>query len=847
MKECPDCNRCFPDNLNHCPGDGTALRTTLLGDTVLDGRYQLERRLGQGGMGIVFKGRHVFLKTQHAIKIILPDLVGNDPSLVTRFRQEAMAAAAIRHPNIISVTDFGVVNNTMPFLVMEFLEGCSLHDLLGVEGRLPARRASEFMLAVAAGVAAAHRQGIVHRDLKPLNIMMRDDCAVNEGVKVLDFGLAKIKSGDLLGSFVAAKTQGLMGSPFYMAPEQWGDDEPDARSDIYSLGIIFYQTLAGEVPFKGNSIPSIMNKHLTTAPPPLAEKGVEVPPGIERVIMRALEKDPDKRQQSAEEFAQELRAALAASGLEETEVGASTNPDIGLRTVAIKEPSTVPPEAPTPDAPAPAPVESAPAEVKVGAQTNAEEGARPKFVRGAETVAVSFVPGETSQPPAELQQSRPPTADAPAEVAASPAPEAPAASEASAPVEERPAEVEAKSAEEASVPTLPSAETRALEAEAHKTFAVPSKATQPLITRQETVHKATAERAVAPPAAVAPPPVVTPAPPVHVPRPAPPPVVPTGAGVVAKPGRPVALLASVGVLVLLCVVAGLYLLLRKPGEESASNTTTNAAPNAGTAANAGTQGQSNSTQQPTPAPPARPDLVAIPGGTFMMGRDDVPARTSDAPADYLLWLYSQWPAHAVTVAPFAIDKTEVTNAEYADFVEKTGHFPPADWGGKRPPAGHELWPVRNVSLEDAEAFAKWRSERDGVKYRLPTEEEWEYAARGGDASRLFPWGREWADGRANVESDELRPVGSFPDGATPQGVLDMIGNVWEWTSTVGAVYKGNDVMTLAPGDKGKVIVRGGSYQSEKGGTTPVTATARRWVPRTERNPFLGFRLVRPGG
>ena len=114
MKECPTCRNCFADDVNHCPDDGAETQPSITGDPILDGRFQLEKRLGQGGMGVVFKARHIFLKTQHAIKIILPDLVGNDPNLVTRFRQEAMAAAAIRHQNIISVSDFGVVRGTMP-------------------------------------------------------------------------------------------------------------------------------------------------------------------------------------------------------------------------------------------------------------------------------------------------------------------------------------------------------------------------------------------------------------------------------------------------------------------------------------------------------------------------------------------------------------------------------------------------------------------------------------------------------------------------------------------------------------------------------------------------------------
>ena len=263
-------------------------------------------------MGIVFKARHIFLKTQHAIKVILPDLVGNDPSLATRFRQEAMAAAAIQHPNTVGVTDYGIINGTMPFLVMEFVEGRSLHDVLQVEGKLPPAVALEIMLAICEGVGAAHREEIVHRDLKPLNILLKVGQAPSAGVKVLDFGLAKIKSGELLGSFVAAQTQGMMGSPYYMAPEQWGDEEIDRRADIYSLGVILYQMLTGEVPFKGSSVPSIMNKHLTTPPLPLHDRGVFVPPEVERAVRHALEKEVGARPQTIEDFIAELREAAAA-------------------------------------------------------------------------------------------------------------------------------------------------------------------------------------------------------------------------------------------------------------------------------------------------------------------------------------------------------------------------------------------------------------------------------------------------------------------------------------------------------------------------------------------------------
>src|SRR5690349_6658478 len=313
MKECPVCRRCYPDETNHCPQDGDATTPSLLGEPTLDARYLLERRLGQGGMGVVYQARHIFLKTSHAIKVIIPDLVGNDPMLTTRFRQEALAAAAIRHPNIIAVTDFGVVRGTMPFLVMEFVKGHSLQEILAKEGSMPPQRAWEFITAIAAGVGAAHRQNIVHRDLKPLNIMVQDDVPTAEAVKILDFGLAKIKSGDLLGSFVQAQTSGLMGSPFYMAPEQWSDEELDARADIYSLGVILYQMLAGEVPFKGSSIPSIMKKHLTLPPPSFQSMGIGVPPAIEGVVRHALEKEVKDRIPSIESLLTELKGAMSAS------------------------------------------------------------------------------------------------------------------------------------------------------------------------------------------------------------------------------------------------------------------------------------------------------------------------------------------------------------------------------------------------------------------------------------------------------------------------------------------------------------------------------------------------------
>src|SRR5436190_7996367 len=314
MKECQLCKHCYADDVSTCPKDGMPTMHTLAGEPILEGKYQLELRLGQGGMGVVYKARHSYLKTQLAIKIILPDLVGNDPQLVTRFRQEALAAAAIRHQNVVAVTDYGVIGGSIPFLGMEYVEGESLHDLLAREKKLDPERAFDLIRAVRAAVGAAHHQGIVHRDLTPLNIMIcNDKPSMSQAVKILDFGLAKIKSGELLGSFIQAQTTGLMGSPYYMAPEQWADDEPDSRSDIYSLGVMLYQMLAGDVPFKGSSIPAIMKKHISDPAPMFADLGIEISPALEQAVVHTLEKDPNKRTASVDVFVRELSAAIQST------------------------------------------------------------------------------------------------------------------------------------------------------------------------------------------------------------------------------------------------------------------------------------------------------------------------------------------------------------------------------------------------------------------------------------------------------------------------------------------------------------------------------------------------------
>ena len=240
-----------------------------------------------------------------------------------------------------------------------------------------------------------------------------------------------------------------------------------------------------------------------------------------------------------------------------------------------------------------------------------------------------------------------------------------------------------------------------------------------------------------------------------------------------------------------------------------------------------------STNTPTSARPAtKADLAEIPGGVFEMGR------SGGAPQEA--------PAHQIKVQTFFIDKTEVTNAEYAEFVRDTNYIPPTHWAGTKPPDGLELWPVVNVSFEDANAFAKWRSKRDGVSYRLPTEEEWEFAARNGIKGDLYPWGNEWKDQLAVVNDTTPAQVGSHPAGANQWGVQDLIGNVWEWTASKVSAYPGNS--TEVPQNMQEwMTIRGGGYITNPNKKdTPVSSCMREFIPPLNKNPLLGFRLVRSG-
>lgn len=722
---------------------------TIAGEPVLEGKYHLESRLGQGGMGVVYKARHAYLKTQLAIKIILPDLVGNDPQLVTRFRQEALAAAAIRHQNVVAVTDYGVINGSIPFLVMEYVEGESLHDMLAREKKLDPEKAFEVISAICAGVGAAHHQGIVHRDLKPLNVMICSDKPnISQAVKILDFGLAKIKSGELLGSFIQAQTTGLMGSPFYMAPEQWADDEPDARSDIYSLGVMLYQMLTGDVPFKGSSIPAIMKKHISDPPPPFAESGTAMAPEIESAVMHTLAKEKEKRTPNVEQMIAELKEAIfpMAIGIHTTSGGALPVSTLNIR--------TNPPKA------------------KIFVDHVAVGESR---VNG--WITLSGIQSGNHH----LRVSVDGYPDWTTDVVC----------------DGRPQQVVADLISEAQRIPMPAA-TVAYNAVGGDT---PSR----MSTTQGTGGDMMKTQVQ---------------------------TWDTGQNINVQSQPPKRgmfsplLLGGIG-LVLLFVLGGIGI---------------GGAYMAGLFGGKGTIGNVNSTT-PTPGKTDGPvvetikaEMIQIPGGIFKMGRND----GNDL----------QKPEHEETVTGFSIDKTEVTNAAFYEFVVKSNYKPSSEesflahWENRKPIPGDENKPVRYVNMEDVKAFAEWRSKRDGVTYRLPTEQEWEYAARNGSKNNLYPWGDKFEERCAHLNQSNNVPVVVGTKTCPDQwGVQDLIGNVFEWTSSEPWVYPGSQ-LELAPVTEPNFMIRGGGAFEKSTGPNAITATFRFPAPASRRSPGLGFRLVK---
>jgi len=281
----------------------------------LDDKYLVEEPVGAGGMGQVYRARHLSMDRPVAIKFLHQRLV-EDEAARNRFQTEARAAVKLCHPNAVSVTDFGQTSEGIVYIVMELLEGRTLREILNREAPLETARAISIMLQASDAVSAAHVAGIIHRDLKPSNILVTQSADQPAVVKVLDFGIATFSADDDEDAPVLAQTNTVIGTPRYMSPEQHNGDELTPAADVYSLGVILYEMLAGMAPFSGSTPAEIADKHANSLPHAPREIVAAIPKDVERVILHALEKQPSDRPANAGEFRRELLETAERLGLE---------------------------------------------------------------------------------------------------------------------------------------------------------------------------------------------------------------------------------------------------------------------------------------------------------------------------------------------------------------------------------------------------------------------------------------------------------------------------------------------------------------------------------------------------
>lgn len=974
--------------------------TTIYGDVIISGRYILERRLGNGGMGIVFKAKHKFLKSLFAIKIILPSLVEQDKNLLTRFKQEAVLAASIDHPNVVRVTDFGVEDEMMPYLVMEYVDGTPLSDFLHSDKPLSLKETLEFFQPIARGVAEAHRQGIVHRDLKPQNIMVQKNMPLKKGVKVLDFGLAKIKSTESFGSFVQTQSNNILGSPPYMSPEQWENDNVDHRADIYGLGVILYQMLTGNLPFQADSIPSVMYQHLTVEMPAFATHRVSLAPEIENVVRWALQKDREKRPATVEDMLAAFEQAVLTTGLTDftlSTITPFTSPSENQKTIEysdkiqgatlqltdsqreklsayfdssaqvgllgneklaqeflkaqnraeeakaqanqadrlVQELAEAQKDAEEAQNKALAAKQKIEDEVRqqleaemenklaleqqarqkaeaerlaqeIEARKRAEERAnylaqaaleaqkiaelerkkneaeahqremhesvRREFeneaLQLAKQVAEAKEQFEKARQQSEyearlrqqaeekrikIEQDLQFLAEQEAERRKVIAEQAQKqieeqanrfekeAAEAQKRIEEARmlAEFEQQKREQAeSLQKNAEAQARRFADEIIKVQKRMEEIEKSIEPHSQSTRLSSPDLGFSAPASssdqltmrlinLSDKSIDTLSQPADFPRSTieiqtATPSNPTYSGFLnTNPPQtrrsPLPMIAGGIALLLLAVLTGFGLFVYfRPSPDTkppVANNTVN-----------------GTTSSPKQEPAKKNELILISGGDFQMGRNDVTDKNDR------VW-GNQFPAHSVNVSTFLMSKTEISHEEYAEFVQDAKYQTPVNWVDGKPPKGKEKFPIVNVSLTDAKTYVEWFSKRENKQCSIPTEDQWEYAARNGAQQTSYPWGNDWGENAANITTGGAKEVGTSED-ETSKGIKDMMGNVFEWTTSKYVLYSGEV--------QGDLYIVRGSYFAETQNNLEKKSwftTRRTPVPIDQKSHSLGFRIV----
>ena len=343
MKYCTACQKTYPTDHDVCPTDNTRLLVAheLQPGMIIRNKYQIIERIGIGGMGLVYRGRHLTFNELCAIKIVNDDIAGN-ANFLKRFQTEAIVTRKLRHPNAVRVDDFDYTEDGRHFIVMELVEGKNVSEVLQKEGTLAVPRAIRIARQVGQAIGMAHKLGIVHRDLKPANIILTTDEQGQEIAKVLDFGIAKLREAAGEERSEMTMTGMVVGTPLYMSPEQFlgkkAGGEVDGRTDIYSLGVVLYQMITAQLPFDAETPYAPMLQHLqgTVRPPHALKPELHIPMALSQLILRAMQKSREQRFQTAEEFVAALDQVTAGSVADEA-LGAAI-PKPGIQ--AVPTPST---------------------------------------------------------------------------------------------------------------------------------------------------------------------------------------------------------------------------------------------------------------------------------------------------------------------------------------------------------------------------------------------------------------------------------------------------------------------------------------------------------------------------
>ncbi len=393
MKACPKCFANYPDDFAVCPKDGSTLRDTSVWqvNNVIREKYKILALIGEGGMATVYKARHQLLDELRALKVIKPELA-SDPQFVQRFKNEAIIARKLRHPHAVHVEDLDLAEDGRPFIAMELVQGESLKSRIEREGPIPVAVVLDIALQVCQALEAAHASGMIHRDIKPDNIFLVTQPDAAPIAKVLDFGIARLKegvTGQSMPGMTLTGTGVVIGTPEYMSPEQAmgkRGEQLDGRSDLYSLGIVMYRMLTGELPFKAETTVEMILHHIQTRPqaPQSLKPQLGIPNSVSALVMKALEKDRERRFPSAAAMAEAIRAPRVAQMMVAAPRTAAAAEPAGPRQVKTPAPTT-------PASPQPQPVAAMPSRLEPAPPLPARPSRFPTLAALAGILAVALI------------------------------------------------------------------------------------------------------------------------------------------------------------------------------------------------------------------------------------------------------------------------------------------------------------------------------------------------------------------------------------------------------------------------------------------------------------------------